>query len=156
MTEGDIESDMCLLATCIFLDLDGDAVKERAAICQVDGGMGRDEANRCAVYLAMMERGRYSRRFCDEFFDVAGPMLGAERANGWSRRQTISAVMEKMSSGINSRMEHDGRAARRMGGGCPEPDSAAPAAGCIGDVLDAGRRPYRLPGSFGCGAVVVG
>lgn len=89
---GDTECN--LMACCILLGLDYESIVERAAILEHDAGMPRTTATMRAIWYALQERRPgISEYMAGCIFDFAAPMLEQEQKNGWSRTETIDAVL---------------------------------------------------------------
>ena len=101
----EIESDLCFVSACILIGAGVEAMEEKVGILEHDAGLSRDEANHVVLEREMKQRdGRYSRRFINEFFDLAGPALLAEIENGWARQKTWELLRRGLARRINARV----------------------------------------------------
>jgi hypothetical protein len=93
------EADRNLSAAAELFDLDTEALEERAAIIQYDGGAARVTACRLAVAHALRERAsELSDRVARWIFNNAAAILDWEKANYADREQTFQAMLSCLES----------------------------------------------------------
>lgn len=89
--------ELCLLASCILLGLDVEAVREKAAILEFDAGMNRAAATMRAVSYAIRDRcADFWEPLSGAFFDLAQRAYDLELENGWLRARTIEWIAEQL------------------------------------------------------------